>query len=47
MVPSPWRRLVGVAVLYKETTICANAPDLHAVVYDDLVRIGRGRYALA
>jgi hypothetical protein len=40
---------------YKETTIrthvtsymCANAPDHHAVVYDDLVRIRRGCYALA
>jgi hypothetical protein len=41
--------------IYKETTIrthvsslmCANAPDHHEVAYDDLVRIGRGRYALA
>lgn len=24
--------------------MCANAPDNHAVVYADLVRVGRGRY---
>ena len=41
--------------IYKETTIrthvfsymCADTPDRHAVVYDDLVRVSRGRYVLA
>jgi hypothetical protein len=40
---------------YSESTIrthitsrmCANAPDHHAVVYDDLVRVGHGRYRLS
>ena len=27
--------------------MCANAPDHHAVVYRDLVRVGDGRYRLA
>ncbi|MGH8873467.1 MAG: DUF7669 domain-containing protein [Acidimicrobiia bacterium] len=39
---------------YKESTIrthvvsrmCADAPDHHAVVYDDLERVGRGLYRL-
>lgn len=40
--------------IYSESTIrthitsklCANAPDHHSVVYDDLERIGRGKYKL-
>ena len=40
---------------YAESTIrthvtsrmCGNAPDNHAVTYDDLVRIDAGRYRLA
>lgn len=40
---------------YSEATIrthvasrmCANAPDNHAAVYDDLIRIGHVRYRLA
>ena len=40
---------------YRESTIrthvtsrmCANAPDHHAVVHHDLVRVGRGLYKLA
>lgn len=39
---------------YRESTIrthvvsrmCANAPDHHGVVYDDLERTGRGQYKL-
>ncbi len=39
---------------YRESTIrthitspmCANAPDHHAVVYDDLERVGHGLYRL-
>ena len=27
--------------------MCANAPDHHAIVYRDLVRVGDGRYRLA
>jgi hypothetical protein len=27
--------------------MCSNAPDHHAVVYDDLVRVRRGVYRLA
>lgn len=40
---------------YSESTIrthvtsrmCANAPDHHAVVYDDLIRVDRGLYRLS
>ena len=40
---------------YAESTIrthvasrmCANAPDHHAIVYRDLLRVGDGRYKLA
>ena len=46
--------LKAAGTIYKESTIrthvvsrmCANAPDNHAVTYDDLVRVGEGRYRL-
>jgi hypothetical protein len=48
------REVMAVTSAYRESTIrthvvsrmCADAPDHHRVVYDDLERVGRGLYRL-